>query len=82
MSTNISKYETVSGNPKLQLVCECGFSFKTSGLTAHCPSCGKVHTAELSDWCRVCNCPHFKDSLRGKNWVGYILEQRAKRRRS
>ena len=72
--------KSVSGNPRLELVCECGFAFKTSGLPAHCPSCGKVHTSELCEYCPKCNSAHTKDTLQGKNWIAYILAERSKRR--
>jgi hypothetical protein len=81
MNTNISKYESVSGNPRLELKCECGFAFKTSGLCVHCPSCGLVHTPEYEEYCHVCNCPHNNETARGKNWRNCIITERAKRAR-
>ena len=47
MSTNISKFETLSRNPKIVFLCRnCGFTDKTSGFPKSCPCC---HFAPLEE---------------------------------
>lgn len=37
---NISKFETISGKPKLVFLCKvCNFTGKTSGFPKSCPKC-------------------------------------------